>query len=669
MRLLLASFVALVALGAVVPSAWAATLFQPCRAKPYAECARVDVPLDRSGRVAGAIGLHVERLRARGKATGAVFALAGGPGQSSAPLLREFSLDIPSALRTRDLIAIDQRGTGDSGRLRCPALERKVTTPRADVSACAAALGPGRAFYTTLDAADDLEAVRSAIGVERITLYGTSYGTKLALTYATRYPAHVERLLLDSVLPLGGPDPFARDAFAATPRVLRALCARRACHGITRDPVADLARLVSALRLRPLSGRVIGVDGRPRTRRLGRLRLLRILFDGDLDPSLRAELPAAVVAALHGDGAPILRLARRAATFEAELEPPRRFSPALFLATSCEDGPLPWQPGASFSDRWGQAIARARSLPDAQFFPFDRATAIGSDSLRLCASWPAAGAQRPPPAGPLPAVPALILSGEADLRTPQEGAAAVARQIKGATTLVLPGTGHAALLNDLSLCAVEAVKRFFANKPVSPRCPRLGQAIREFFSVIFLPTPVPPSSLRALRPERGIAGRSGRTVRAFELTLADGFFQELFATLGQSPLERAIGGLRAGRIRVDGRLDHYSFVPGVTVTDVGHSRRRRLSLLDVGGTRRFRIAGRAASRGRLAFDTKRFTIRGRIGGRRVRITLGGVEPSSAGAPVSSRRRPDLVRRLVAGLRAARAQHPPVIGYHCCTYVR
>jgi pimeloyl-ACP methyl ester carboxylesterase len=666
MRRLLASLVALVAFGAVVSTASAAVAFHPCRTKRYAECARVEAPLDRTGRVPGRIGLHVERLPARVRSNGAVFALAGGPGQSSAPLLREFSLDIAPALRTRDLIAIDQRGTGSSGLLRCPDLERKATAGRADVAACAAALGPTRAFYTTLDAADDLEAVRSAIGIERVTLYGTSYGTKLALAYATRYPAHVERLLLDSVLPLDGPDPFTRDAFAAVPRVLRDLCRGRACRGITRDPVADLARLVAALRARPIRGRVVGIDGRPRARRLGRLRLLRILFDGDLDPSLRTEFPAAVVAALRGDDAPILRLAHRAAQFEGELDPPRLFSPALFLATSCEDGPLPRQPGASFSDRWGQAIARARGMPDAEFFPFDRDTGLGSDTLRLCASWPAASAQRAPAAGPLPPAPTLVLAGAADLRTPQEGAAAVARQIKGATLLVLPGTGHAALLNDLSLCALEAVERFFAGKPVSARCPRLGQAIRKLFSIIFQPTPVPPDSFRALRPERGVRGRPGRTVRAFELTLADAFFQELFATLGEAPLERAIGGLRAGRVRVDGRLDRYSFVPGVTVTDVGNRRRRRLSLLDVGPTRRFRVGGRAASRGRLAFDTRRFRIKGRVGGRRVRVGLGGIDASVTGRRAGGQ---DAVARLIAGLEAVRAARRPVPGYHCCPYLR
>jgi hypothetical protein len=155
-------------------------------------------------------------------------------------------------------------------------------------------------------------------------------------------------------------------------------------------------------------------------------------------------------------------------------------------------------------------------------------------------------------------------------------------------------------------------------------------------------------------------------VRAFELTVADAFFQELFATLGQAPLQRSIGGLREGRIRANGRLDRYSYVPGVTVTDVGHSRRRRISLLGSGGTRRFRIAGRAASRGRLTLDTKRFTIRGRVGGRRVRIRLGAVDASAAQTATG---RPDLVRRLLIGLRAVRARRPAATGYHCCTFVR
>ena len=654
--------------------------FAPCSGKRNVECGRVDVPLDRAAPAAGTVGLHVERMMAgtaadpfaarprrtpRAMVTSAVFALAGGPGQSSSPLIREFALDVLPALIKRDLVTMDQRGTGGSGLLRCPSLESsRSVTPAPEVEQCAATLGTSRGHYTTTDAADDLEAVRAALGYERITLYGTSYGTKLALAYAVRYPSHVERLLLDSVLPLDGPDPFTRDILGAVPRVLRALCSRHACAGITRDPVPDIAALVSRLRSRPLLGRVIGVDSRARMRRLGRLRLLRLLVDGDLDPSLRAEFPAAVKAAIAGDSAPLLRVARRAALGEFDPESARLFSPALFVATTCEDGPVPWRPESAFGDRWGQALANANGLPESAFFPFDRATGRASDDLRLCAHWPPTGPQRPPVAGTPPRVPALVLSGEADLRTPAEGAVAVARQIPGATALVLPGTGHAALLNDLSFCAVRAVDRFFRDRPVSTRCPRSGQVLRELLSFAFLPTPIPPTSLAVLPSSGDSAGRRGRTMTAFVGSLVDSVLQQLYAALTGSGTGRAIPGLRGGRIRTDGRLDHYSYVPGVTVTDVSRPHRIQ-SLEDLAGVLRFRIAGTAASHGVLEINLKRFAIEGTLGGRPVRLDLRDIGSASRrGAPAVAR-----LARLARLVHHARRLPRLRLAYHCCRYVR
>jgi pimeloyl-ACP methyl ester carboxylesterase len=622
-RAALTSVAALALLGLQATGASASTPFRPCKGTPRVQCARVDVPLDRSGAIPGTISLNVERLAARDTRQGAVFALAGGPGQAAAPLLLDFATSIERALRSRDLIAYDQRGTGKSGLLRCPSLEKpSVGDAGTAVQACAAALGPRRAFYTTSDSVEDMEAVRRVIGVERITIYGTSYGTKLALAYAARYPAHVERLVLDSILPLDGPDPFTRDIIGAVPRVLRTLCANDACQGIAADPVGDLAALVRRLQTSPIRGPVVGGDGRRRMRRLGRLRLLRILVDGDLDPSLRAEFPAAVRSALRGDSAPLLRLAHRAALGEEDNEPPKDFSPALFVATSCEDGPLPWQPSAPLLDRWAQAISKAGSLPDSAFYPFDRATGRASDTLRLCAHWPVAGSQ-PPPAGALPNVPTLILSGGDDLRTPLEGAMRVAAQIPKATRLVLPGTGHSALLNDLSLCASHAVRLFFEDRPVSATCPRLGQEIRELLSTFFLPTPVAPASLSRIPPAFRISGRAGRTLGAFEQTLADAFVEELWAKLLiDVSAPHPIGGLRAGRMRADGSLDRYSYVPGVEVTSLGRRKKRSGGgLLQIPRIERFRVGGERAAHGVLILDNKKLTIAGQLGGRHLRIDL------------------------------------------------
>jgi pimeloyl-ACP methyl ester carboxylesterase len=599
----------------------AQTPFQPCPGKRGVQCAIVTVPIDRSGRVGGTIPLHVERLPARGPRAGALVALAGGPGQAAAPFLADFESEVRAALRSRDLIVFDQRGTGRSGVLRCPTVERVASfNPSGeDVRACAALLGARRAFYTTSDSVDDIEAIRVVTGVDKLTLYGTSYGTKVALAYAARYPAHVERLLLDSVVPVDGPDPFGRDIIASVPRVLQALCRRGSCADITPNPSADLAMLVSRLRQRALSGRVIGVDGRPRTRRLGRLRLLRILVEGDTNPSLRSELPAAVRSALRGDSAPMLRLSHRTSLIEnAELDPPARFSSALFLATTCEEGPLPWQPETSFGDRWAKATALTAALPDSAFLPFDRATARASDTLRVCAHWPGSGGPPPAPSGSLPTVPALLLSGEVDLRTSVEEASRVAGQIPGSIHLTLPGTGHAALLNDLSACASEAVARFFTGRPVPARCPSRGQQLRELFSLLYIPTPIPPRTLRDVRTLGGLHGRAGRTVGAVFATLGDAFFQELYRELGELPSD-SIGGLRRGRIRANGRLQRYSYLRGVEVNDAGRPRRKRLSLVTDRGKRRFRVGGRAAVHGVLTLDNETLAVRGRLGGRRVKV--------------------------------------------------
>ena len=125
--------------------------------------------------------------------------------------------------RDRDLVIYDQRGSGRSGLLRCKALERSNLLHAGDAAAaCARRLGPRRAFYTSRDTADDIDALREQLGAEQVALYGTSYGTKVALVYALRYPARVDRLVLDSVAEVDGPDPFYL-------RHVRGRAARAAC--------------------------------------------------------------------------------------------------------------------------------------------------------------------------------------------------------------------------------------------------------------------------------------------------------------------------------------------------------------------------------------------------------------------------------------------------------
>jgi pimeloyl-ACP methyl ester carboxylesterase len=606
-----------------------ASAFKRCYPGAPVDCAIVRVPLDRTGRVPGTVALHAIRLRADhpappGQPRSAVVGLAGGPGQAALPLLEDFYLTIAPALRTRDLIVFDQRGTGLSGVLRCPSFDRKRTgDPLKAIPACAAHIGPARAFYTTRDSADDMEAIRRAAGVDKLVPYGTSYGTKVALAYAQRYPAQTERLVLDSLVDLNGPDPFYRDTFAAIPRVLRDLCAAPACDGITPDPVADLGRLVKRLQTRPLTGRVVGGDGKPRPRRIGRASLLDILLEGDFDPPLRAEFPAAVRAALAGDGAPMLRLARIAMVHEYfPPDPPAVFSSALYAATSCEDGPLPWGPAQSLQDRWNAARAEAASIPDAALAPFDRATAAATDTLRLCAPWPGGAPPSAPDPQPLPDVPTLLLGGAADLRTPIENDAPLAARLPHASVLIVPEVGHSVIDSDLSGCADAAVRRFFADQPVTG-CSKQSEQVQQVLSdVVFPPTPVPPRSLAALATPRRVHGRAGRTVRAVELTFFDSLLTLLSATLEQDQSGAVVrfGGLRGGRLiartrpRVSLRLDRYAYVPGATISgELGHLAKR--------GRVRLRVGGSKAAQGTVTLDLKHDRITGRLGARRLRLSL------------------------------------------------
>ena len=98
-------------------------------------------------------------------------------------------LTVPQLVRDFTVLGFDQRGTGRSGVLRCRAIERDVRlrSTRAGED-CARRLGARRSYYTTADSVADMEAIRRAAGIDRLTLFGISYGTELALAYARAHP-------------------------------------------------------------------------------------------------------------------------------------------------------------------------------------------------------------------------------------------------------------------------------------------------------------------------------------------------------------------------------------------------------------------------------------------------------------------------------------------------
>jgi pimeloyl-ACP methyl ester carboxylesterase len=580
------------------PSAARAATFRPCAGRPYVQCGRVVVPFDQTGVVRGSLSLHVERMHTQGSARGALIALAGGPGQAATPFLSDFRVTLDPALHGRDLVVFDQRGTGRSDELFCNGLGSHEL-PDLGVGQCAARLGSIRSFFSTSESVSDLEAVRRAIGVDKIDLYGVSYGTKVALDYAIRYPEHVDRLVLDSVVMPGGLDPYELSSFAAVRRILSQICANNACGGITTDPAGDLTKLVAGLSTHQPRGLVVNGRGRRRAASIRRTAILNVLFEGDFDPVLRTDFPAAVKAALAGDAAPMLRMM---AAVKGSERLSGGDSEALFAATSCEDSVLPWDPAAAPAQRLAEARRDFDQIPAASYAPFDPATVFKFSLAPFCATWPEAGPNPPVEENPLPAVPTLLLSGNDDLRTPQEDATKLASELPNATLVHVPDTGHSVLGSDLFGCSTRALRTFFRGQPQRP-CKDPGELLP--------PSPVPPRSLLELPRVRGLPARTGRTLVAVRLSLADLFEHAIDALLFSSDgfTIAPVGGLRAGYFKATPTaltMHGYSWVPGVTLN----------GKVPLRGPATIRVGGSAAARGTLRI-TDRGTVRGRLGGHRV----------------------------------------------------
>ena len=447
--------------------------------------------------------------------------------------------------------------------------------------------------------------------MDKLTLFGISYGTKLALAYARAHPEHVARIALDSVLDPDDDDSFGLEPYRAMAATLKALCPARC---VSADPAGDLARLVERLRRAPMRGLVYRLRGGPRRATLTGLGLSDLMFDSDYNPAVRAGIPAAVRAALdHGDPAPLLRLAHSAEGL-ASLPGPRSFSAARYAAV-CEETPLPWPRDTPFGAREALAQAGADRLGPGAFFPFGYAEAR-ADEIDLCLHW-ADASPAPVLGGAYPAVPALILQGGEDLRTPPAGSARVAARLPGAQRVVVPGVGHAVVGGDPSRCGVRRLLAFLHGRPASAPCRRVRDSGSGRAGA-------PARRWGRLRPRAACRGGAGRTVAALDATLDDLTFA-LSPALG-SPL--AGPGLRGGsfRLRRGGIVLHrLQVVRGVRVSGV----------LPPRGSARLRLSGRAAAAGRLRVSP-RGAVRGTAG--REGACEGGCGPGRRGRSRAARGR-------------------------------
>ncbi|MCW2995703.1 MAG: alpha/beta fold hydrolase [Conexibacter sp.] len=614
----LLAFAALLVAGA---SPAAARTTHVCARTTDFRCATVTVPLDRSGRVPGTVRLSVAVEQPRKGASGYLLALSGGPGQPSVAFADSFRASLAPALAHRRLVLLDQRGTGDSGALRCPPLQAlgslDVVNTRI-VESCLNALGPARQFYSTTDSAADIDAVRQAIGAPKLELMGVSYGTYVAVQYAREFPASTDGLILDSVVGPAGIDAYFLDTFERLPRVLAEQCAGGRCRLATKDPVADLGTLTRKLAAAPLRGKVPDLRGAPHETAIrDESELLLIIMSGDLNPFMQAALPRANAAADAGDAAPLLRMRRLA---QGPFTPVKEFSSTLNVATTCADVTLPYTLLTPFADRWGLWRHGTDAVPDSAFAPFSRAAVIDTSVAHDCLRWPQGDTPAGPSSAPLPDVPALLLSGRLDTRTPLENSKAMLPLLPHGQLLTVTGTGHDVLDSDITGCAAKALARFADGKAIGTPCAGKDNAV----SVLARPA----RSIAAYRRAPGVAGDRGRVLFAALDTIVDAQVSAL-QTLYAGYAHVQGGGLRGGRFSASSngahlRLHGYELVPGLRL-----SGSLRASETEDAGT--VTVDGPGSLDGSLRISAKG-AVTGRLGGRAVRYALGsGGAASSAGA--------------------------------------
>src|SRR6478735_708320 len=515
-----------------------------------AQCGKVTVPLDHTGVTPGTLDLAYAKLPATGTRAGTLVLLSGGPGQAALPILNDFAELIEPLRSTYDIVAIDQRGTGGSDRVDCKIEDAD------DVAACATTLGARRAHWSTPETAKDLENLRAALGVDKLTLFGVSYGTQVAQEYVRRFPAQTAAIILDSPTPVDGLDGVDVLRTFGTPRVLKEVCFPGICKQTVTDASEALAAAVERLGDGTLRGTRVTASGRVSTATVSQSNLYSLITLSDLNPLLRAGLPAAIASLAAGDAAPLIHLV------EVTLSDPDagsgRSAISRRLGTSCIEARLPWTPDSPIASRADALKAFIAARTEA-FAPFDPEVVVGNSLAELCAQWP----PTPKPEGvPYagPDVPVLILAGRQDLRTPLESARRTQAQYPNAKLVAVRSAGHSVTSTDFTGCAARNVVSFLRAGTVQ-NCSAISTRDRAA-----LPAgPFIPASLSDLRPT-GTTGKAGQTFSAVRVTLTG----IAFDTAGTSTTRSfRLPGLRRGYVTGKGStltLHRVEWVRGVRVS-------------------------------------------------------------------------------------------------------
>lgn len=426
--------------GSAVPAETAALKFTSCQIgaadSPQhleAQCTTLTVPEDRAKPEGKKIGLHIAVLRARTgqPAPDPLFFIAGGPGEASTQSFVQFAPAFGRIRENRDIVLVDQRGTGESNPLNCPAGPQTRGNPSAteiaqQVQACLQQLPGDPRFYTTTVAVKDLDAVRQALGYGEINLYGISYGTRVALEYLREFPQHVRSVILDGVVPANlaiGPG-VSLDAQSALNGIFARCNQEVDCHKAFPDIAGTFARFQQTLEQHPAKVSLRDpLTGAPLTEMLTWPEVANAVRFMSYASETAALLPLLIQqAGAAQDYAPLMA---NALLFTEQLN--NSIALGMNAAVLCtEDVPF-----------YKTDTATQQRIAD---------TYVGitpvTQLIETCKNWPR-GVIAPDFKQPVvSAKPVLLISGQDDPITPPSNAADAARTLSNSLSLVVPGQGH-----------------------------------------------------------------------------------------------------------------------------------------------------------------------------------------------------------------------------------
>ena len=561
---------------------------------------------------------------------GTVVPHEGGPGFSTTGTADQYAQMYGPLLRRRHLLLVDQRGTGRSQPINCPALQNLTIAYNVAAERCGRALGARADDYTTARSADDLAAVIARLGLGPVDLYGDSYGTFFAQVFTGRHPAAVRSLVLDSAYPTYGESAWYPTQGPAMRRAFDLVCRRSvACRDGGQSFLPTLEQVLEIVRARPWRGVSRDADGLRARVTVNGTTLVDVAFGATFTPTTYREMTAALRSGLKGDRAPLFRLVAESLGGGTDAGDPVEYSEGLAAAVNCHDIAQLYDmtalPGVAREREYAAALAeRTRVNPDT-FGPFTVNEYARSDwqMLDWCTRWPVSPASNPagsprPPGGQYPSVPVLVLSSELDtITTPAEGSL-VASQFPNAKHVLVRNSLHISTLGDTDNCAQHLVRGFVRSPgTVSPWHRACAASIEPIRALGGFPRSLAEVRPAAARPRVSLRARRVGPAAAATVTDVVGRWWNNYSGHGF--------GLRAGKWSYSGdrivrfKLRGVRLVPGVAVS--GRARWNRY-----GERMRVHLRLRGTGpHGRLhgTWNTRRIgataVLSGTLGGRTVRM--------------------------------------------------